>query len=63
MIGHQDVGQQAHGRAFPGLPQDFLEGGIVGSRVKQRGTSHRSIEDVVDVTRINTRKRRGISLV
>src|SRR5437588_7640552 len=50
VVGQERVGEEAHARVFPGLPQYLLEGGVVCRFVKDRGTSHRTVEDVIDIT-------------
>jgi hypothetical protein len=50
MIGHQNIAEQPNAKPFPGLTQHLLESGIIGGLVEQRGTTHRSVKDMVDVT-------------
>src|SRR5262249_6567008 len=51
MVRHDQEAEKAHVETLPGLPQDLLEGGVIGF-VKQGSASNCTVENVVDVTSI-----------
>jgi hypothetical protein len=50
VIGHEAIGQQAHGHFVLGLAQDALEGGVVAVLMEDGGACYGMVEDVVDET-------------
>jgi len=50
VIGHEAIGQHAHGNTRAGTPQQAHEGGVVGLVVKDLGAGIATAENVVAVT-------------
>src|SRR5262249_37325437 len=49
VVGHQAVGQEAHGPEVGGLSEDGLEGGVVAILAEQGGGAEGGVEHVGDV--------------
>jgi hypothetical protein len=59
VIRQRRVSQQAGSQPIPGLAHDFFEGVVVSRFVEERGTPHRSVEDVVDTAGIRAAESSG----
>lgn len=54
MVGHQAIGEQAHGDAFASLTQQFDEGGVIAVFVEDGTAAIAPIEDMVTVAALGT---------